>query len=114
MADAHSEKTATMDPANSSKVELKSGQSSPAGSVHSAAAPTPKSRGGSGSNTPRENNHLVVEEMPAWRFWAIFVGILMSIFLFSLDQLIVATAIPKITAEFNSLTQLSWLASGFL
>ncbi|TXT04875.1 hypothetical protein VHUM_03958 [Vanrija humicola] len=37
----------------------------------------------------------------------------MSIFLFALDQLIIATAIPKITAEFNSLTQLSWLASGF-
>lgn len=30
------------------------------------------------------------------------------------DQLIIATAIPKITVEFNSLTELSWLASGFL
>jgi hypothetical protein len=31
-----------------------------------------------------------------------------------LDQLILATAIPKITEAFNSLTELSWLASGFL
>lgn len=30
------------------------------------------------------------------------------------DQLIVATAIPKITVEFNSLTELPWLANGFL
>jgi len=30
------------------------------------------------------------------------------------DQLILATAIPKITEAFNSLTELSWLASGFL
>jgi hypothetical protein len=29
------------------------------------------------------------------------------------DQLIVATAIPRITAEFNALTQLPWVASAF-
>ncbi|WWD00487.1 hypothetical protein V866_007402 [Kwoniella sp. B9012] len=52
-------------------------------------------------------------ELPKWRFWAIFVSLMVCIFLFALDQLIVATAIPKITAEFNSLTKLSWLASGF-
>ncbi|KAL1405301.1 hypothetical protein Q8F55_008928 [Vanrija albida] len=111
MADAHSDRTATMDPG--SKTELKSGASrasspaSPAASVHTK----------SGSGTPLApapaNNHLVTADLPPWRFWAIFSGILMSIFLFALDQLIVATAIPAITAEFNSLTQLSWLASGF-
>ncbi|WVR04536.1 hypothetical protein IAU60_001543 [Kwoniella sp. DSM 27419] len=47
------------------------------------------------------------------RFWAIMISLMLCVFLFALDQLIVATAIPKITAEFNSLTQLSWLASGF-
>ncbi|OCF76843.1 aflatoxin efflux pump AFLT [Kwoniella mangroviensis CBS 8886] len=52
-------------------------------------------------------------ELPKWRFWAIFISLMVCIFLFALDQLIVATAIPKITAEFNSLTKLSWLASGF-
>lgn len=30
------------------------------------------------------------------------------------DQLIIATAIPKITEEFNSLTELSWLVNGFV
>ncbi|WRT64871.1 uncharacterized protein IL334_001807 [Kwoniella shivajii] len=52
-------------------------------------------------------------EMSRPRFWAIFISLMVSIFLFALDQLIVATAIPKITAQFNSLTKLSWLASGF-
>lgn len=53
-------------------------------------------------------------ELSRWRFWAIFTSLLLCIFLFALDQLIVATAIPKITKQFNSLTQLPWLASGFL
>ncbi|KAK8846841.1 hypothetical protein IAR55_005929 [Kwoniella newhampshirensis] len=52
-------------------------------------------------------------EMSGWRFWAIIVSLMVSIFLFALDQLIVATAIPKITEQFDSLSQLSWLASGF-
>ncbi|WVN86534.1 uncharacterized protein L203_101700 [Cryptococcus depauperatus CBS 7841] len=52
-------------------------------------------------------------ELPRWRFWAIFISLMISVFLFALDQLIVATAIPKITSQFNSLSQLSWLASGF-
>jgi hypothetical protein len=69
-------------------------------------------------------------QLSRWRFWAIFVSLMISIFLFALgelspatnvdspadflDQLILATAIPKITEAFNSLTELSWLASGFL
>jgi hypothetical protein len=53
-------------------------------------------------------------KMPKWRFWAIFLSLLMCVFLFALDQLIVATAIPKITIQFNALSQLPWLASGFL
>lgn len=51
--------------------------------------------------------------MSRWRFWAIFGSILVSIFLFALDQLIIATAIPAIASEFRALDQLSWLAAGF-
>jgi hypothetical protein len=53
-------------------------------------------------------------ELPTWRFWAVMISLMISVFLFALDQLIVATAIPKITEKFHSLTQLPWLASGFL
>ncbi|KAF8304794.1 MFS general substrate transporter [Clavulina sp. PMI_390] len=47
------------------------------------------------------------------RFIFIFLSLMLCIFLFALDQLIVATAIPKITNQFHSLTQISWLADGF-
>lgn len=63
--------------------------------------------------TPAPEGQALIE-MSRWRFWAIFSSILLTIFLFALDQLIIATAIPKITVEFHSLTQLPWLASGFL
>ncbi|KAH0042718.1 MFS general substrate transporter, partial [Aureobasidium melanogenum] len=43
----------------------------------------------------------------------IVVALVLSIFLFSLDQTIVATAIPKITDEFNSIDDISWYGSAF-
>jgi hypothetical protein len=46
------------------------------------------------------------------RFWLLFVSICVCVFLFALDQLILATAIPKITNEFGALDQLPWLANG--
>ena len=53
-------------------------------------------------------------DVPRWRFWAIFVALMLAIFLFALDQLIIATAIPKISDQFQSLSELPWLTSGFL
>lgn len=47
------------------------------------------------------------------RFWAIFIALMLTIFLFALDQLILATAIPKITDEFHALSQIAWLTNGF-
>ncbi|KAG9003488.1 hypothetical protein FRB93_011114 [Tulasnella sp. JGI-2019a] len=43
----------------------------------------------------------------------IFTGMIMSIFLIALDQTIVATAIPKIASDFNSLQQVTWIASAY-
>ncbi|CAK3779575.1 major facilitator superfamily transporter [Lecanosticta acicola] len=43
----------------------------------------------------------------------IVVALVLSVFLFSLDQTIVATAIPKITDDFNSLDDISWYGSAF-
>ncbi|OXG42035.1 aflatoxin efflux pump AFLT [Cryptococcus neoformans Bt120] len=84
----------------------------------SAVAHTPGDQSsvqGTGGKTPPKGHSGVTAplEIPKWRFMAIFGSLMISVFLFALDQLIVATAIPKITAEFNSLTQLSWLTSGF-
>ncbi|TYJ55368.1 hypothetical protein B9479_003983 [Cryptococcus floricola] len=39
-----------------------------------------------------------------WRFWAVFGSLCIVVFLFALDQLIVATALPKITADLTLLS----------
>ncbi|KAK9768938.1 hypothetical protein K7432_000064 [Basidiobolus ranarum] len=44
----------------------------------------------------------------------IFVGLMLAIFLASLDQTIVATALPAISSEFNALNQVSWVATSYL
>lgn len=103
---------------------------SPTPSVKAKAAP---SQGQGAMQAPLEVSRL--------RFWIIFLSLMLDIFLFALvclsflaavflgcvlaeydasdwyadvqDQLIVATAIPRITAEFNALTQLPWVASAF-
>ncbi|ODO11433.1 hypothetical protein I350_00213 [Cryptococcus amylolentus CBS 6273] len=46
-----------------------------------------------------------------WRFWAVFGSLCIVVFLFALDQLIVATALPKITAQFDALSQILTLLS---
>ncbi|KAI4197919.1 MAG: hypothetical protein LQ350_005622 [Teloschistes chrysophthalmus] len=43
----------------------------------------------------------------------IILALVLSIFLVSLDLTIVATAIPKITSEFNGLDDVSWYSSAF-
>ncbi|KIR26232.1 hypothetical protein I309_04906 [Cryptococcus deuterogattii LA55] len=90
--------------------------SAPIASSAVALAPNDLSgvQGNGGKTPPKGHSGFTAPlEIPKWRFMAIFASLMISIFLFALDQLIVATAIPKITAEFNSLTQLSWLTSGF-
>lgn len=44
----------------------------------------------------------------------IMVALCCSIFLVALDQTIIATAIPKITDEFNSITDIGWYGSSYL
>ncbi|KAE8442513.1 hypothetical protein EG329_003294 [Mollisiaceae sp. DMI_Dod_QoI] len=44
----------------------------------------------------------------------ILCALTMTIFLVSLDRLIIATAIPKITDEFHSIADIGWYASAFM
>ncbi|KAL2269654.1 hypothetical protein VTJ83DRAFT_1838 [Remersonia thermophila] len=48
-----------------------------------------------------------------WVFTFIIVALVLSVFLVSLDMTIVATAIPKITDEFQSLSDVAWYGSAF-
>ncbi|KIW72513.1 hypothetical protein PV04_00698 [Phialophora macrospora] len=48
------------------------------------------------------------------KFWAIIVGIYLSIFLVALDRTIIATAIPRITDDFNSIQDIGWYGSSYM
>ena len=52
------------------------------------------------------------EYPPGLRFGLICVALCMSVFLMALDTSIIATAIPKITDEFQSLGDVGWYGSG--
>ena len=57
---------------------------------------------------------VVSSEYPTGlKFFSIVVAVCLAIFLVSLDMTIVATAIPRITDEFQSLNQVGWYASAF-
>ncbi|KAH6586224.1 hypothetical protein BASA50_000689 [Batrachochytrium salamandrivorans] len=47
-------------------------------------------------------------------FASVFIGLALAIFLASLDQTIVATAIPAILNDFHSLDKISWIGTSYL
>ena len=61
---------------------------------------------------PGKPEDVVAIPLTRLRFWLLFISLCICVFLFALDQLILATAIPKITDEFGALDQLPWLANG--
>lgn len=48
------------------------------------------------------------------KFWTIMTGVYLSTFLVALDRTIIATAIPKITDEFNSIEDIGWYGSAYM
>ncbi|KIW99543.1 uncharacterized protein Z518_11282 [Rhinocladiella mackenziei CBS 650.93] len=50
----------------------------------------------------------------SFTFWTIIIGIYLSIFLVALDRTIIATAIPRITDEFNSIQDIGWYGSAYM
>ncbi|KAG0346860.1 hypothetical protein BG004_000665 [Podila humilis] len=51
---------------------------------------------------------------PTREFVLIIIALSLNVFLASLDQIIVSTSIPSITREFNSLSDISWLATAYM
>ncbi|KAF9162393.1 hypothetical protein BGX21_002448 [Mortierella sp. AD011] len=61
------------------------------------------------------NQDIVVFHKPPTRqFVLIMIALGLSVFLASLDQIIVSTSIPAITREYNSLGDISWLGTAYL
>src|SRR5256712_5730914 len=48
------------------------------------------------------------------RVWIIFIGLILALLIASLDQTIVATALPTIVSDLGGLSQLSWVVTGYL
>src|SRR5439155_210421 len=48
------------------------------------------------------------------RVWVIFSGLMLALLIASLDQTIVATALPIIVSDLGGLSQLSWVVTGYL
>ncbi|KAF2664245.1 putative aflatoxin efflux pump [Microthyrium microscopicum] len=48
------------------------------------------------------------------KFWLIIIGMYLSIFLVALDRTIIATAIPAITNDFNTISDISWYGSAYM
>src|SRR5207247_1185573 len=48
------------------------------------------------------------------RVWIIFIGLMLALLIASLDQTIVATALPTIVNDLGGLSQLSWVVTGYL
>lgn len=48
------------------------------------------------------------------RLWILIASIFIAMFLVSLDRLIISTAIPRITDDFKSVTDIGWYGSAYL
>lgn len=76
-------------------------------------------------NTPEENVESSTSETPkdgsedmykpkSLKFWLIILSAFVSMFLVALDRTILATAVPRITDDFNSLGDVGWYGSGYM
>jgi MFS family permease len=58
-------------------------------------------------------NH-VEQRVDQRRVWIILSGLMLALLIASLDQTIVATALPTIVSDLGGLNQLSWVVTGYL
>jgi EmrB/QacA subfamily drug resistance transporter len=70
---------------------------------------------GSKAGKIMESPHRSIHEQPAQRrVWLVFSGLMLGMLLASLDQTIVATALPTIVGDLGGLSQLSWVVTAYL
>ncbi|KAK3353400.1 major facilitator superfamily domain-containing protein [Lasiosphaeria hispida] len=66
------------------------------------------------STTHRASQIPEAEFPSGFSLWFIFLGLFLAVLCLGLDRTIVATAVPKITAEFNSLSDIGWYGSAYM
>lgn len=65
------------------------------------------------SSSPTEAAHSM-HVLSSWRLAVVIGSLCLGIFLFGLDTNIIGTAIPRITTEFHSLSDVSWYGASYL
>ncbi|CAG8465673.1 10607_t:CDS:2 [Ambispora leptoticha] len=69
------------------------------------------------SDTPLDPGEKVndqTNQLPFKQLIIVFMGLALAIFLSSLDQMIVTTALPRIASDFHALSDISWVATSYL
>ncbi|MFF7154913.1 DHA2 family efflux MFS transporter permease subunit [Streptomyces sp. NPDC008139] len=66
-----------------------------------------------GASGPPGGNGAAVDLTPR-RVRLVFVGLMLALLLAALDQMIVATALPKIVGELHGLDKMSWVVTAYL
>ncbi|EMC97523.1 hypothetical protein BAUCODRAFT_130645 [Baudoinia panamericana UAMH 10762] len=79
-------------------------------------SPSPTEVHQSASAEPMECLDIAAERDPRTklRLWAILIGLYLALFLAALDATIMATAIPTISAHFNSGSAYVWIAAAYI
>lgn len=52
-------------------------------------------------------------ELTGWKLLLLMIGLGLAIFVISLDSSIIATAIPRITSQFGSTSDIGWYGSAY-
>ncbi|KKK12024.1 hypothetical protein ARAM_005002 [Aspergillus rambellii] len=70
--------------------------------------------GNKDQQTQDEDTEENVEYAQSWELYIITIGLCLAVFCLAIDNTILATAIPKITDQFNSLGDIGWYGSAYL
>jgi len=80
----------------------------------SSERPTPNAQGHDGGIIQPAKSATDSVYPPPKEVFLVMTSILLTLFLVALDRTIIATAIPKITDDFNSLSDIGWYGSAFM
>ncbi|KAE8379042.1 major facilitator superfamily domain-containing protein [Aspergillus bertholletiae] len=82
--------------------------------------PNPENSEKGQASTPRthtsveDNEEFTTEYPSSWKLSMIMISLCLAVFCLALDTTIMATAIPKIADQFNSLNDVGWYGSAYL
>ncbi|MEU7576920.1 MFS transporter [Streptomyces sp. NPDC041068] len=79
-----------------------------------ADVPLTKTDQGAGQAPPQDPGPTAADGLSPGRVRMVFVGLMLALLLAALEQMIVATALPKIVGELHGLDKMSWAITAYL